>query len=233
MFFLSDHTVISQWPWTSVGIECIHTATKSLFVYHSGTPSIFSQLISPAGRAGAASGRATMWQWSIILIQSGDRDQGVTDHCWAQSQPRQYSVFWTGLCSIINIQRSESLRVRYQNQSWLMMIMTIYNDDDIFVLAKHQVLVKISPVQSSAVRKGISQRPGSLTTLPGPAVTLGWLVLVHPDGKIGALDTLDTATITLSTILNHLGQTSEQISQVKGHSNHRISGYIFHRCSLQ
>ena len=211
MFILSDHTVISKWPWTSVGIECIHTATKSLFVYHSGTPSIFSQLISPAGWAGAASGRATMWQWSIILIQSGDRDQGVTDHCWAQSKPRhsrQYSVFWTGLCSIINIQRSESLRVRYQNQSWLMMIMTIYNDDDIFVLAKHQVLVKISPVQSSAVRKGISQRPGSLTTLPGPAVTLGWLVLVHPDGKIGALDTLDTATITLSTILNHLGQTS-------------------------
>ena len=165
MFFLSDYTVISIWPWTSVGIECIHTATKSLFVYHSGTPSIFSQLISPAGWAGAASGRATMWQWSIILIQSGDRDQGVTDHCWAQSQPRKYSVVWTGLCSIINIQRSESLRVRYQNQSWLMMIMTIYNEDDIFVLAKHQVLVKISPVQSSAVRKGISQRPGELDSI--------------------------------------------------------------------
>ena len=43
----------------------------------------------------------------------------------------------------------ENMILILQYQSWLLMIMRIYNDDDIFVLAKHQVLVKMFPIQSS------------------------------------------------------------------------------------
>ena len=152
LFFSSDHTVISQWPWTSVGIECIHTATKSLFVYHSGTPSIFSQLISPAGWLGRPAGVQQCGNEALSLYRAETRTRGsLTSAEPAQAVVRILDGF------MLNNQHSEVIEPEnmiliLQYQSWLLMIMRIYNDDDIFVLAKHQVLVKMFPVQSSTVQ---------------------------------------------------------------------------------
>ena len=122
--------------------------TQQLKVYLFTTPALhlfFHSSFPRPGGLGRPAGVQQCGNEALSLYRAETGTRGSLTTAEHRASPGSIPYFGRVYAQIINIQRSESLRVRYQNQSWLMMIMTIYNDDGIFVLAKHQVLVKISP----------------------------------------------------------------------------------------